>query len=133
MTPEPERSPKGGRPPSEFILALFLLPSISWFVFLGYREFVHSEAGFADSIIAVVDGMESAVVFFGAVTYAAVEVNDMLAERYKKWREEVGRQEGEAAALSAVEEAAKNNGMAEEAIHAMINRAREIVRRERAK
>ncbi len=57
----------------------------------------------------------------------------MLAERYKKWREEVGRQEGEAAALSAVEEAAKNNGMTEEAIQAMLDRAREIVRRGRAK
>ena len=60
----------------------------------------------------------------------------MLAERYlqRRYREgrQEGRQEGETATLSAIEQAARSRGLSPEQIQAMIDEAREIVRKERA-
>ena len=55
----------------------------------------------------------------------------MIAESYLRRRYEEGKAEGEEAALSAVEEAARERGMSLEEIQRIIEETRAIIRRGR--
>ena len=128
-----DETPKTLRSREGLHLALYAAAFLVGVVVLTWLE-IRSDAssGFRETTVAVLDVMESYVVVVAAAIYIAVEGGNMLSERYLQRRYREGRQEGETATLSAIEQAARSNGLTPEQIQALLDEAREIVRKGRA-
>ena len=137
MTSTPEAD--GPRPPAKYqwwyfwIFVVLFTPGSGFIV---WQEVWRNDTdGIPETIRAIMDGMEPVVVASMAITYVIVQGGAMIAESYLKRRYEEGREEGktegEEAALSAVEEAARQRGMSLEEIQRIIDETRAIIRRGR--
>ena len=87
--------------------------------------------GFGDFAIDVGRKVEPLWVSLAILVYTVIEGVAMLAEAFKRHQFERGEAKGEAKGLSAVEEAARRQGMSPEDIRRVIEEARTIVQNER--
>ncbi len=76
-------------------IILFLILSLTGLSVVAWIEVRHAAAdSFAETVRAILNGMESVVVASGAFTYILIEGWKMLAERYEKRRYREGLAEG---------------------------------------
>ena len=88
--------------------------------------------GFGDFVVAVARRVEPLWISLAILVYTAMEGVIMLAEAFKRHQFERGETKGFARGLSAVEEAARRQGMSPEDIRRVIEEARKIVQNRRS-
>ena len=117
-------------------LALLSLQLVAWTAVTTANEIARGEDGVLAGIVSVGESMGQIAVAVAVLTVTVVEGSVMLAERYlrRRYREgkaegkAEGKVEGKAETLSAVEEAARRQGLGAEEIRRVLDEAREIVR-----
>ena len=110
-------------------LALFAIAFVVGASVLTWFEVRHNTSdGLYETIKAIFRNMESYVVVSAAAIYIILEGGAMLAEKYLERRYREGREEGEDAMSSAIQQVAQRQGMDPEEVRRMIDEAREIVR-----